>query len=137
MAFSEADRVKIRSYLGYAQIFLQADPRLESAMTAVQSIADGGTRPDNSAELYIKAIVVDLESVDTRLKSLHAPALATKADDVSLDVPRARAMLCAEGRRIVNRLSVQLDTRPQRDVFGPAPLGGPLSAAAHMAGYEG
>ena len=137
MAFTESDRVKIRTYLCYPQLFLQADPRLESAISAVQSIADGGTRPDDSAELYVKAIVTDLETVDTKLKALWGPALATRADDVSLDVPRARAMLCAEGRRLVNRLAAQLDTRPLRDVFGPAPLGGPLSAAAHMAGYEG
>jgi len=136
MAFVEADRVQIRTYLGYAGIFVQADPRLEAAIGAIQSVADGGNRPDNTTELAVKAIVVDLQSIDTQLKALWAPSLATKADDVDLDVPRARAMMCAEGRRMVNRLSVALNTKPVRDVFSSAPIGDGTHAASHDAGYE-
>jgi len=57
MAFSETDRTWIRRYLGYSGIWLQAEPRLENAITAVQSLADNGTRPDASTENNVKGIV--------------------------------------------------------------------------------
>ena len=54
MAWTEADRVAIRSYLGFADLFLQADPRLESAITSLQARVEGGTRPDVSAEAQVR-----------------------------------------------------------------------------------
>jgi hypothetical protein len=137
MAFTEADRVQIRRYLCYPNVFVQSDPRLESAITTVQSTADGGSRPDNSAELDLKTIVVDLQAVDAKLKALWGPALATRADDVSLDVPRARAMLCAEGRRLVNALSAAVNTKPLRDYFSAAPLSDGFHAATHASHFAG
>ncbi len=57
MSFSELDRTYIRRFVGFGAIFVQAEPRLENAITAVQSTADGGTRPDASTENQIKAYV--------------------------------------------------------------------------------
>ena len=42
MSFSELDRTYIRRFVGFGAIFVQAEPRLENAITAVQSTADGG-----------------------------------------------------------------------------------------------
>lgn len=57
MAYSETDRTWIRRYCGFAAIFIQAEPRLENAIQATQSQADGGTRPDSSTENYIKGLI--------------------------------------------------------------------------------
>ena len=53
--YLEQDRVWVRRYVGFGAIYLMAEPRLESAISATQSIADGGSRPDSSTENFIKA----------------------------------------------------------------------------------
>lgn len=63
MAFAETDRVWIRHFLGFSATFVQAEPLLEGAMTAVQSIADGGSRADSATENYCKAVVYGVASV--------------------------------------------------------------------------
>ena len=57
MAFAETDRVWIRHFLGFSATFVQAEPLLEGAITAVQSTADGGSRADATTENYIKSVV--------------------------------------------------------------------------------
>ncbi len=123
MAFAESDRVQIRHFLGFSAIFLQADPRLENAILSVQAVTDpGGTRPDNSTELQIKALIVDLQSIETKLKALWDQAQVSAAGKVALDVFRGRMMLCSEGRRLVNGLCRALGTHPRADIFSSASL---------------
>lgn len=121
MAWTEADRVKIRHYLGFAAIFHQADPRLESAITAVQSVADGGARPDDSTEQHIRRILADLDIVETRLKALWSQMQAAVIDELRVDAGRAAAMLRSEGRRLVHGIAAALSTSPRRDIFSPSP----------------
>lgn len=123
MAFSESDRVSIRIYLGFGSLYLQADPRLENAITALQSVTDGGTRPTNDAELAAKSIIVELKDVDARIKALRDQQAATEVvGELKLDSAREQARLCQEGRRYVHRLARMLDTFPRADAFGPAPI---------------
>lgn len=61
--YVEQDRVWVRKYVGYAAIWIQAEPRLENAITATQSIADGGSRPDSSTENYIKGVIYGFAAV--------------------------------------------------------------------------
>jgi hypothetical protein len=67
VAFSEVDRVLIRKYLGFSSIFLQRDPRLESAITALQSRTDpnatGGSQPDSSEENEAKGLIYGVAAV--------------------------------------------------------------------------
>jgi hypothetical protein len=118
MAFVEADRVAIRHFLCFSAIFLQADPRLENAITSVQATVDGGTRPTSDTELAIKAIVVSLVSVETKLANLWDQAQVTSVDEIKMDTYRGRAMLCAEGRRLVRGLEAALATHKRGDIFG-------------------
>jgi hypothetical protein len=123
VAFSEADRVQIRLYLGFGSLYLQADPRLENAITALQSVTDGGTRPTNDAELVAKGILTELADVDSRIKALRDQQAATEVvGELRLDAAREQQRLCTEGRRYVHRLSRMLDTFPRSDAFGPAPI---------------
>ena len=128
MAWTEADRATIRSYLGFPALFLQADPRLESAMTSVQSEADGGVRPDGSTEVQIRGWLGQLGKLETRLQDLWDEAEALKVGELGVDPLRAMAMLRAEGRRIVGRIARALGTSPRHDVFSgaePNPHGSP------------
>ena len=128
MAWTEADRAVIRSYLGFPALFLQADPRLESAMQSVQSEADGGTRPDNSTELQMRGWLAQLAAIEARLESLWDEAEALKVDELGVDPMRALALLRSEGRRIVGRIARALGTSPRHDVFTgaePNPHGSP------------
>lgn len=121
MAWTEADRVKIRHYLGFAAIFHQADPRLESAITAVQSIADGGARPDDSTEQHIRGILGKLQTIENRLEALWEQMQAGVIDELSIDAARAAIMLRSEGRRLVHGIAAALSTSPRRDIFSPSP----------------
>lgn len=119
MAFTESDRVNIRHYVGAGQLFLQAYPLLESAITNIQAIADGGTRPDSSAETAVKSLVTDLQSVESNLKALWPTMLALTADEVKIDPARAMAALRMEGRRLAYSLARHLGFNSVlADVFG-------------------
>jgi len=125
---TEADRVQFRMFLGYSDQFLQADPRLENAMTNVQCISDGGTRPNPSpsaAEAQAKAIITKLQNLDTSLDNLQQFAGATSVDagDASVDAAREDARLRALGRMYVHRLARIFDTLPISDIYSMAPEG--------------
>lgn len=128
MAWNESDRATLRSYLGFPALFLQADPRLESAMTSVQSEADGGTRPDASTELQIRRWLAQLATIESRLEQLWDEAEALKVEELGVDPMRAMVLLRSEGRRIVGRIARALGTAPRHDVFSgaqPNPHGSP------------
>ena len=115
--FSEYDRVRVRDALGFAALFQQADPRLEAALTSIQSISDGGDRPDNSSELACKSIVADIETLYCQMKNLWPAVSVGQANKVKIDPARGLLVLRSEGRRLVTRLSALLSTNPRRDIF--------------------
>ena len=121
MAYIEADRVQIRHFMGAGTTFLQLFPKLENAITVTQSLADGGTRPDNSTELLVKSIVTDLQLVETRLKNLHNQVQVVEANskEIVLNVGKGLFLLRAEGRRMVGNLSRILGCAPVFDAFSP------------------
>lgn len=124
MAFTETDRVAIRGYLGYPQIWLQADPRLESAMTNIQSISDGGTRPNPSpsaAEVAAKALVTNLQAIDASLLNLSTFNGGTVVDEVQADFAREDLRLRQMGRMFCSRLADIFDTQVAKDVFSASP----------------
>lgn len=123
MAFSEADRVEIRYYTGASSVFLQAWPALENAITAIQAELDGGTRPDNSTELKVKAIITELQGIDSRRTTLRGRYDAGKVDEVGVDPVRAGAAARMDGRIAVGRLCRMLALQgPLADVFSPQPV---------------
>lgn len=117
MSWSEADRALLRHYLGFGALFLQADSRLEAALSAVQSVADGGTRPDDSTERLIRGWLAALERIERRLRELWAEAEALKVDDLGVDPYRGLALVRSEGRRLVSNIARALGTAPRHDVF--------------------
>lgn len=121
MAWTETDRVQIRHYLGFSAIFLQADPRLELAITAVQQVSDGGARPDTSTEAYIRSILTQLQELEWTMRAQWALVSGTQVGKITADAARGLATLRSEGRRLVNAIARQLATHPRADIFSNAP----------------
>lgn len=122
MAYLESDRVAVRHFMGIGSSFLQAWPLLESALTSSQSIADGGTRPDSSAETAIKALVADMQTIELQLKTNWKAMMALTVDEVKVDYARAMAALRMEGRRLAFSLARYLDFNAvMGDVFSSRP----------------
>lgn len=124
MAFTEADRVQLRRWLGYSAIYASRDPILESAITSVQSVADGGGRPDNTTEIAVKGYVTELASIESKVKDLYEQMQAHKLDDITIDPLRGMAGLCKIGRQYVGHISDALSTPIKRDVFSAPIVGG-------------
>jgi hypothetical protein len=122
VAFVEAERVQIRRYLGYSRLNYQFDPRLEVTITTVQATTDGGSFPDDTTEVAIRATLASLAALETKLTALWDQAQAVDADGLKIDVPRAMIMLRAEGRRLVGYLADSLDMKPKRDIFSSPSL---------------
>jgi hypothetical protein len=121
--FTEADRVQVRRWLGFSNLYLSVDPRLEGSLVAIQSVADGGSRPDNAAELAIKSHLAKLTAIEARTEDLHIQMAVGKVDDeVELDAPRGLQALRSLGRQYVGHISDALGVKPLRDVFSPAEL---------------
>ena len=123
MALTEADRVLIRQYVGWSAIFLQFQPLLESAITTIQSQADGGTRVDNSTELLVKKLLVELQQVDAKL--LEFDCLGTMVvNKIQQDNIRARMVIMQWGRVLVGRLCTVLSLEgPITDCYSSSPSG--------------
>ena len=137
MAWAEADRVQIRMYLGFSDLWLQADPRLESAMTNIQAVPLG-TRPGpdpSAAETNARAVLTNLQTIDTQLLNLGNTAGATKVDEVNVDVAREDARLRALGRTFVNRLAKIFDTDPAADIYAPSNVVGNANSRGARIGY--
>lgn len=121
MAFTTAQAISIRRYLGSGNLFQNQDPRIEAAIIAVQSIADGGAQVDSTLETAIVTMLASLATLETRLEELWKRFAANSIDELRLDSVRARAALLSEGRRLVGVLSDYLVVSPRRDVFSAKP----------------
>lgn len=141
MAFSQLDYTYVFRYMGMSNIFLQAWPLVSNAVKAVQSIADGGTQPDSSAENSIKGFIYGQAAVtgvsgvtpgaaSTTGVTFTQPALrgllsieqaiafqdsfvgATEAEgDAKIDAFREIARLRSEGQRLCGAIATQLGMR--------------------------
>ena len=139
MAFSTLDRVRVRHFMGFGAIFRQADLRVENALTAIMSVADGGSQPDSTSENAVRAIVADLLQVECMLKEQWKAFAVNQVNKVRMDAIRAMGALRMEGRRLVTSLSSVLATSPRRDCFAstaPNPDGDAFYDAPGGKGYQ-
>lgn len=124
MAFTEAERVQLRRWLGFPALYQQADPRLESAITAVQSVGDGGSRPDNTTEVAVRGYLTTLAAYETRWADMRDAFEASRTGDIVTDHARAQAMLERSMRLYIGFIADVVDIAPRRDVLTPKPPGG-------------
>ena len=88
MAFTEAQRVKVRMYLGWSARFWQMDSRLEQAMNAVDDKADTVS--------YCQGLLTSLEEVDTAITGCYTRLKALKVGAIELSGHGEMAALRSE-----------------------------------------
>lgn len=120
MAFTDAQKVKIREYCGFPA-FATASTVLESAMDLV------GANAAQQAE--IETVLAAIAAVETEISGTLGHVVFEKAEEVTLDPDRDRN-LRVRGRREVRRLCYMLSLDgPIRDVFAAGWTGGMLGWA--------
>lgn len=118
---TESERVQIRKYLGAGSLFYQLFPKLEAAITMIQSKVDGGAQADSSTEASVRDYITKLQSIEAKLEALHCQVQVIQAgkDEVTLNPAQGFYLLRNEGRRFIAVLSRTLDCAPLHDFFSP------------------
>lgn len=111
MAFTLPQRVAIREYLGWSQLFKQIDPRLEGQMDNLPI-----TTPD--AVTTVLALLADLGAVDAAIQNAALNNLTlSKAEDVNFFGPEQLSELRRHGRMKIQQLSIIFELEPKRDYY--------------------
>ena len=113
MAFTEAERVSIRSYCGYSARFHQVDTCLEQAMNAVDSDPD----PDTATK--IRALIVEADNIRTALTDALGRLKAAKVGSIILPGRTEIGMLRSEGQRICSEIAAILGVEIRHKCFYP------------------
>lgn len=115
MAFTEAQRVKIRRYLGAPAVYLTDEPLLENAMNAVE------LKPDSQAEALV--LLAALDTLDAKL--LAVGCLDTvQVGNIQMDPIRGQYYVRQVARTYAGRLAVLFGLNgPIRDAFSAQPVG--------------
>ncbi len=123
-AWTSAERVSIRKYLGFPTLFRQIEPRIENAIQSVQAVADGGVLPDDSTQASMRAVLAKLDSLETKISDLYCQFQIEQVgkEELHLNMSMALAMFKSEGRRLIHQLSIPLGTRVVRDYFGQSEM---------------
>jgi hypothetical protein len=119
MSLSQSDRVAIRKYFCTSALYSQLWPKLENAMTAIQSTAtSGGSQADTSSEIAVQTALAELVLIEQSLKDLRNEMGLVKVEEASFDPAMAQYLLNKEGRRQIKILSSVLGCKPKSDFFG-------------------
>lgn len=114
MAFTEAQKVKIRFAIGHADVFRDLNSRLESAMDII------GTRPDTQA--LVESVLALLDAVTTSISSSLSSAGLKRAEDIEWYEGSSGSAAIdqkkAEGRRYCAQLSIIFGVPLVGDMFG-------------------
>jgi hypothetical protein len=115
MAFSNAEKAKIRTVLGYPNLFRYKNPRLESALESVD--ADG--------EVIVRAELAAIAEIDTALLSggsAFDSAGLKKVDEVEFQTGSISLTVAAQmqrtGRIHIGRISSFFGTPINGDYYG-------------------
>lgn len=122
MAFTEAQKVKIRHYLGFPDVYRYANPRLESAMDVI------GERPDTKAmieEIMAEVAAGLLALSPTNDSGLHTQAGLKKVDEIEFfgdaksgTVSAASDSMKTLVRENIGRLSIAFGVPVVHDIVG-------------------
>lgn len=127
-AWTETEKVKIRKYLGFPSLFFQQVPRLEAAIRAVQSQADGGALLTSDTQEELRRVLTRLDLIDTqriRLENLFFVKQSDGMDKAEIQPRQAYVMLERTGRQLISQLSRTLGfQRLPSDYYSSLPIGG-------------
>lgn len=121
MAFTNAEKTKIRRYLGFSELWKQIDMRLESQLDALPL-----TNPD--AETEVRTTLTRIVAIDEAIQSKALTRLDASEiiGEVKLLGPAQLTALRAQGRMLVNQIAITFSVEPFRDYFdeGGGSMGG-------------
>lgn len=107
MALTDAEKSRVRRYLGFPDTNRLLHHGLEGALVAVST----------EGEAEVQDLLTQLDEVSTQLRESWARQKVMKAEDVVLAGHDEILALRHEGRRLVNQLAALLDVQPRRDAF--------------------
>lgn len=118
MAFTDAQKVSIRKFLGYPQVYVLSNPRLENAIDVIGGVSERQT--------YVAGLLGDLDTIDTVLaqagETNAAYGAIKKADEVEFyDSSSSGGFASNPVRRaqtLVSRLSTAMGVPLNADYFG-------------------
>lgn len=116
MAFTGAEKTRIRMLLGWGARFWQLETRLENAMEAVEE-----TLPDDTAQ--IQAILVSLTDIDDKITDALGTVGVGGVSTIKLDSDQGISHLRAEGRRLVEAIAVILQVPIKKNYYGGSMTG--------------
>ena len=123
MAFSEAQRLDIRFYLGWSDRYFHTDSRLEMAMNGAEARADTVTK--------VVELLVSLNLMwKTTLPAAYSRLKATQVGSITLPGSGEIQMLRSEGRRTSGALASLLGVGVRHNVWS-------ATAPTDFAGYYG
>src|SRR6185436_8658833 len=106
MAFDADETLKIQHYLGFSTFYFYMDAEL----IEVGASADAETR--------VRALLVDLDDVDTRLKLALDNLALVKAEDVEFRGEDELEALRNHGRNLIQRLAILFGVEVGDDYYG-------------------
>lgn len=123
MAFTDAEKAKIRHYLGYpSSIWRYVDTRLESA------IDQAGSDPTNSTQPIVLDLLAKIEAAleDWTAAQQSAGVRTIDKDDVGFFNDKGQVLdgKAQVGRSLVGRLSIEMGTPIANDIFSARGYGG-------------
>jgi len=101
MAFSAAEKQKIRTFLGYSPFFKTANTSLETSLSLIES-----QYPE--AETIIKSQIVALDDIDSKLLIAATAAIASDAENVKINAITATNLLQLTGRKFIKIIATTL-----------------------------
>lgn len=134
---TEAQKAKVRHYLGWAARFHQTDTRLEMAMSAVELLPDEEAFITNALNASPPGYLAALDDISAKLAASHARFKAEQVGSIKLNRSEYK-MLRSEGRRIAGQLAAKLGVEVRHDVFsgaGPGSIagwGGPIGGGNYV-----
>lgn len=111
MAFTSAEKARIRMLLGWGSRFWQLDSRLENAMEAVEQ-----TLPDETAQ--IQGILITLTAIDAKITDQLDTVGVTQVDEIKLEGDQGLSHLRREGRRQVEAIATILQIGIKKNFYG-------------------
>lgn len=116
MAFTDAEKSRIRMLLGWGARFWQLETRLENAMEAVEQ-----TLPEETA--LIQAHLTALTAIDTKITEALDTAGVTGVSSIKLDSDQGISHFKAEGRRRVEAIASILQVPIKKNFYGGSATG--------------
>jgi hypothetical protein len=122
MAFTSAEKTRIRMLLGWGARFWQLETRLENSMEAVEQ-----QLPDETAK--IQSILTALTAIDAQITDALGTVGVTGVSSIKLDSDQGLSHLRGEGKRQVEAIATILQVPIKKNYYSSGMTGGFISYA--------